>query len=380
MISIGWRNMKRDPLRMSVAVFGVAFAVLLTTALVGMMLGMTRNASLLVDRTQAELLVSVPNIKTFDFASPMARRKKYLVESVPGVQRVEEYNVAMSVWKLPDGGNATCQIVAFDLDGEMGPMLDISQGRLADLVQPDAVVIDESGRPALGYPRIGDTVEIVNRRARIVGFTRNMQSFSTIPFVFTSLKMGALYGMLDRSPVWSGPRSIYFLVRTAPGMDPAEVARAIEGQVADVEVHTKSGLSRRTRVYWLVETGIGLAFLFTALLALLVGGAIVSQTLYGITLEKIPEFGVLKAMGAGMWDLARIVLEQGLACGVLGLAIGLASGYAAQAAAARAGTVVEIPGWLAVAMAGLALGVSGGASLLSVWKLRTVDPATVFRV
>ena len=71
MISIGWRNLRQSKLRCVVAVASVAFSVVLITCEIGMMFGLTRNASILVDRSKADLLVSSPNITTLDFASPI---------------------------------------------------------------------------------------------------------------------------------------------------------------------------------------------------------------------------------------------------------------------------------------------------------------------
>lgn len=173
--------------------------------------------------------------------------------------------------------------------------------------------------------------------------------------------------------------SIYFLVKAQPGVDSAELAQRIAETVPDVEAHTREAFASRTRMYWLFEMGVGIGFLAAALLGVLVGGVIVSQTLYAMTVEKLPEFGVLKALGAGMDLIARVVLEQSLVCGAAGLAAGLLLSYALGAAATAAGTAVMIPWPLAVGVAGMTFALSGTASLVSIVRLRRVEPASVFR-
>src|SRR5260221_11294367 len=101
MMSIGWRNLKRDPWRAAIATLGVVFAVVLVTVEVGMLLGLVRNASLLIDNSRADLWISTVDVKTFDFATPIDQRKRYRIEAVPGVQHVAEFNVSYSIWKLP---------------------------------------------------------------------------------------------------------------------------------------------------------------------------------------------------------------------------------------------------------------------------------------
>lgn len=381
MLSIGWRNLKRDRMRMAVAVCGVVFAVVLVTVEVGMLLGLVRNASLLIDLSPADLWVSTVDVKTFDFATPMEQRKRYRIEAVPGVALVEEYNVSYSTWKLPSGGNANCQVVGYDERGLLAPPLNLVAGRVEDLSNQDAVIIDEGEREKLGYPELGSYVEIIQRRAKIVGFTRGMRSFTTTPYVFTSLRRAERYGWMTAAdmPARMGGDSIYFLVRVQAGCDVEAVRRAIEASVPDVEAHTRDSFSWRTRRYWLIETGVGLGFLAAAVLGLLVGGVIVSQTLYAMTVEKLPEFGVLKALGAGMRELSRIVLEQGLICGTTGLGLGLVISYGVAQLAVRAGTSVELPWFLVIVVSILTMGLCSGAALVSIFRLRRLEPALVFR-
>jgi putative ABC transport system permease protein len=376
MLSIGWRNLKHDRTRGAVAILGVVFAVVLVTVEIGMLLGLVRNASLLIDQSRADLWVSTVDVKTFDFATPFDRRKLYRIEAIPGVERVEEYNVSYSVWKLPGGGNANVQVIALDDHGSLAAPLNLVEGSLAALHNQDAVIIDEGERAKLGGPKIGDTVEIMQRRAKVVGFTREMRSFTTTPYVFTSLRRGERYGWLVSG---EQQQSIYFLVKLKSGADREAVRSAIAANIPGIEVHTRESFSWRTRRYWLVETGMGLSFLAAALLGLLVGGVIVSQTLYAMTMEKLPEFGVLKALGASMVDLSRVVLEQSLLCGSAGLLLGLLSSYCISALAGMAGTTVEIPVALVIIIVLLTGILCAGAALVSIARLKRVEPAMVFR-
>src|SRR6185295_6493100 len=137
MLSIGWRNLKKDRLRMGITVFGVIFAVVLVTVEVGMLLALARNASLLIDRSRADIWVSTVDVKTIDFATPLEQRKRYLIEAIPGVERVEEFNCSYSMWKLPSGGSTNVQIVGFDRYSKLAPNLDLVQGQVSSLDNQD---------------------------------------------------------------------------------------------------------------------------------------------------------------------------------------------------------------------------------------------------
>ena len=62
--------------------------------------------------------------------------------------------------------------------------------------------------------------------------------------------------------------------------------------------------------FWLTRTGIGISFGLAALLGLLVGLAVVAQTLYASVTERIKEFGTLKAMGADDASIGCFPLAQ----------------------------------------------------------------------
>ena len=374
MLLIGWRNLKKDPARMAVAVLGVVFAVVLVTVEVGMLQGMLHNASMLIDRSKADLWVSGAGVKTLDFGQPFPARKKDRLLAVPGVESVEEFAVSFSVAKLSDGSEANVQVIGFDERGRLAPELPLIAGSLEDLHNQDAIVVDEADLPKLGGIKLGGSLEILGHRAKIAGITRGMRAFTTTPYIFTALRSSRQYGFRNTSE-----STFYLLVKTAPVTDPAQVSAQINSSITGVEARTRTQFSWATRSYWLIQTGIGLAFLGAAFLGLLVGGAIVSQTLYAMTLEKLPEYGLLKALGASMPEICRSVLQQSFICGAAGLAGGLLISVLIGIAAQHAGTAIEITPLLVVMSAGMTVLLCSSASLLSIRRLWRLEPASVFR-
>ena len=57
-------------------------------------------------------------------------------------------------------------------------------------------------------------------------------------------------------------------------------------------------------MYWLTMTNAGISAGFTAVLGLLVGAVVTSQTLYAATLASLREFAVLRALGIPAGALA----------------------------------------------------------------------------
>src|SRR3989442_5440429 len=94
------------------------------------------------------------------------------------------------------------------------------------------------------------------------------------------------------------------------GADPDVVARRIRDQVAGVNVQIPSELSsllrQSTAFFSALLVGIGL-------LAFVIGGLSLANTVAAAVFERIRDFGVKRALGATDWQLAREVLAEALA-------------------------------------------------------------------
>jgi putative ABC transport system permease protein len=118
---------------------------------------------------------------------------------------------------------------------------------------------------------------------------------------------------------------------------------------------------------------------FTALLSLLVGLAITSQTLYAATVAALREHAVLRALGIPRWRMAGLVMAQSLWVGLGGIALALPMIFALAAGGESAGTRVLLPPWLLGLGAGLTLAMALLSGLAALRSLRLVEPITLLR-
>ena len=370
---LAWRNITRDYIRLAIAVIGVAFAVLLMMVQSGLLIGFATASSSLVDNAQADLWIVPRGAKDVDQAGQMLERQKYLALGVPGVNSVDSLVVRFAEWKRPDGGTESVIVVGIDpVRAALRPW-NLIQGSTDDLSGANAVIIDELYSQKLGISRIGQTVEIMNRRARVVGITSRIRTFTQSPYVFTSLKNAKmLTGLPDG-------QTTYLLVRAEPGSDLNKLRTQLQAALPSSDVWTSRGFSWQTRIYWLVTTGAGSALLIAAILGVIVGLVIVSQTLYSATVERIGEYATIRAMGASSFYLKAIILRQSLLSGtvgyVTGSAVALVIAWFAQASSAAP----LLPYWLFLLLAAVTLAMCAGASLISIRKVLRVDAASVFR-
>lgn len=131
-------------------------------------------------------------------------------------------------------------------------------------------------------------------------------------------------------------------VSIAPGHKAEEVAKAIAAHIPQVSPQTSGDVlkfaERAVRISDLVRFGI-------SLVALIVGGLLVANTVMMSVYERIREFGLMRALGAKRRFIFGLVLLESLLLGVAGGVLGLLLGEVASAGV----------NWYTVGEVGLAL-------------------------
>ena len=373
MITIAWKNLFHDRVRLTVTLVGIVFALVLILVQFGLFLGFLDTSSNIVAESHVDLWITAPSIPHVNGGSPLHESLRYRALGVAGVKAVEKYTLMFVNWKLPSGAQQSIQVVGFPLGAGMGGPWNLTAGSVEALRGEDTVMIDELYKEKLGVGRIGDTVEITGRRARVVGFTRGIRSFTTIPYVFTSFKNSQDYARLAEN------QTTFFLVRTAPGADVQAVKAALSDKLETVDVYTNEELRRKTRNYWVFGTGAGITTLMGAILGLIVGVVVVAQTIYSATVDHIREFGTLKAMGASNRHIYTVILAQAALSAALGYGVAVSIALAAARLSVAGNAPIEVPAPVAVGAFALALSMCAGASMISIRKATRIDPAMVFR-
>jgi putative ABC transport system permease protein len=174
-------------------------------------------------------------------------------------------------------------------------------------------------------------------RARVVGTTHGIRSFTTSPYVFTTFKNAQSFTGLQED------QTEFILVRAQPGVNLEQLQRDLRGRLHDVDVLTTAQFSGMTRFYWMFTTGAGVAVLLAALLGLIVGVVVVTQTIYATTMDHLREYGTLKAIGAPNSYVYRVILQQAGMSAVLGYAIGITVSFFVVRGARQGGASILLP-------------------------------------
>lgn len=374
MASIAVRNLLYDKVRLTVTLTGIIFAVVLVAVQTGLFLGFTTTTSNVIDNSRADFWVTSRSVDYIEAGAPFPEKQLYHALSVPGVAAAQKYIVRFGVWKRPDGGNANCEIVGFDPEGSLGGPWNVVEGDVRGLKLPDTVMIDRFYAGKLGVTHLGQTVEIRGIRARIIGFTQGIRTFTTAPLVFTSYKNAQKYTGLDSN------RTMFLLVKASPGADLGRVRAMLASAMDNVSVLPTREFAAKTNFYWMFGTGAGLTVIIAAVLGLIVGIVVVAQTIYAATVDHIREFGTLKAMGAANSYIYRIILNQAVISAIAGYAVGIVIASAVEYSSRNGGGAnIVLPGSVRAGLFGLTLFMCISAALVSINKVTKIDPALVFK-
>jgi putative ABC transport system permease protein len=249
------------------------------------------------------------------------------------------------------------------------------EGRPSDVKGGRYMILDKSSEKRLGTLKTGTLWELSGKRFRLVGLSEGIRSFTTAPVVFVAYEQ---VQHLSNGLIQPG-QTTYIVAKLKDKGKSREVARALGNSLKNCDVLTRDEFILRTVEYWTVQTGVGMSFFLTALLGLMIGGAIVGQTIYANTMEHLREYGTLKAMGAKNDDVYRTIFAQAGISAVAGYAAGALLVLIARDAVERAGVPLYVSAVLLFSVF-IAIGLTCLSSAsFSVRRIRTLDPAIVFR-
>jgi putative ABC transport system permease protein len=370
---IARRNLFHDKIRLAVTLTGITFAVVLMVVELGLFIGFSTTTTGLIDHSGADLWVASEHIPYIEQGGVFSERKLYQARATPGVAAAEKYIARFGNWKRPDGGLESVQVVGFNVDQPMGAPWNVVSGSIADLKAPDAALIDELYMKKLGVTHLGQLVEINGNRVRIVGFTHGIRSFTTSPYVFMTFKNAQQIAGLKEQD------TVFILIKAIPGVDPEQLRTSLQSRLHDVDVLTTKHFSALTRTYWMFTTGAGVAVLLAAVLGLVVGIVVVTQTIYATTMDHLREYGTLKAMGAPNRYIYRVILEQAAIAAVSGYGLGMAVSLFVVRSGQQGGAAIVLSLSSALLIFFLTSLMCLIAAMVSIQKVLTIDPAMVFK-
>jgi len=378
---LGWKQLRHKPLRLLVAVAGIAFAVLLIMMQLGFRAALFESTLRFHERFQYDIALFSPDSVFIVRPAAFSIRRLYQAHGHAAVVDVSPVYIFPAVWKNPWGTDRRAiQSMGIDPTKDQFDTPGFSDG-LASLRQQDVVLFDAASRPEFGDVRArfeADgpiTTEINNRTVKVAGLIEIGPSFGMDGTVMTSIDNWLrLFPDRPRDEIQLG------LIRLKPGADPVAVRDELRATLPkDVEVLTKQDFIDRERTYWNGATPIGFVFAFGAIMGLVVGMIIVYQILFADVSEHLNEYATLRAIGYRNGFVSGIVMQQAAILAVLGFVPGAAAAtYLYKLAAGATRLPMYMTAERGATVFGLMLLVCVASGFLALRKVRKLDPAEVF--
>lgn len=374
-------------------VFGVGLSTLLICQQVSIFVGLLGRASSAVDDvTEADVWVMDPAVTTVDVPFPLRETALQRVRGVPGVEWAVPFFKAQAQVRTRSGTLENALIFGADDATLVGVPDTFVLGQVEDLALPDAIAINPAGFRLLfpGEPLdVGRELELNDRRAKIVAIVDAAPAFAANLSIYTRYSLATAFtngGRNRLSFVLAKARAGYAAQTGAsdPGASDADaraVAESIERET-DLRAETRDAFRWMSIAYILANTGIPVSFGTVVILGVVIGIAIVGLTFNQFVTENLQQYAALKAIGVRNGKLLTMTLFQAAFVGGIGYAMGLLAAacfFSFGAANSDALRGFYLLPEVAVGVAVLATGIVVLSTLVSMRRVLTVDPATVFR-
>ena len=366
------RNLLHDRLRFVATVIGIVFSIVLVTVQSGLYVSFERMVTTMIDHSSADLWIVPRGTKCFEDPSLLDERERFRALSINGVTDAVPVVIGFAEWRMKNGGTTPVFIIGSDIRASGLHPWNLVAGSLDALVVPGAVAIDDSYFERLGTTGLGDNAEIRDQKVEVAAVTKGIRSFTTTPYVFTSI---------DRARGYTGiasNKATYYIVHVAPTAKLATVRAELRATLPDSEVLTPDEFRTRSRSFWLFGTGAGAALFAGALLGMIVGTVIVAQTLYSSTKDHINEFATLRAIGSSGAYIHKVIIFQALLSAAIGFSIAAGIGLVIVNATADTALPIIMTPLLTMGLFLLTVVMCVVSAISAIVQVMRIDPAMVF--
>jgi putative ABC transport system permease protein len=372
MLRIALQMLIGDRAKYITLISGLAFVSLLFVQQGSVFCGLMLRTAKPIETVGAQIWVADPTLQSIDESKPLLDTDLTRVRSVQGVKWAVPLFMRQTQVRLKTGKFQTVRLFGLDnasLAGRPGKML---EGDTSALNSPDSVIIGKAESERLGSPKIGDTFEINDRLARVVGIADVPRDFLSNPYVYTTYDRALQYSPRQRKQL------NFILVQAQDSLDPKELVETIKKSTG-LAAYTKADMQWLTIGYYMKNTGIPINIGISLTLVFVVGMAIAGQTFYAFALQNERYFGALKAMGTSSFTLVKMILLQSLTVGIIGYSIGSGAGCLIGWVNQTGRLAFFTPYQLLLISFTITIVICMVSSLISIKRVLQLEPAVVFR-
>jgi putative ABC transport system permease protein len=359
----------------------VVIAGLMLLAQIAIANGIFRDSASSVERSSAQLWVGPEGAATLNDSMGLAPNRASVLWVIPELEKLEPFATGFGFLSLrprtgdvpmfDDPGGGLRPVTIIYLDPAADAMLyarHMSSDLRARLREADTIVIGEEDARSLGVT-VGDRVWLENRPLRLIG---------TMPGL---LGLGASTVLVGKGGQAASQPPAFWLVGLTPGTSEARLSDIVDRMGPDLRLSIlrPEVLSQATVTQFIVESGAGRIFMYSAGLAFVIAAMVVSQVMRAAVLGAIREYAALRAFGVSFARLCWLVLLQGglIAAASVGVMGGMSFGLLALLEWAT--IPYALPPLLTILVFFSITAVLLLSIVLALRHLRQADPASLLR-
>ncbi|MDE3212582.1 MAG: FtsX-like permease family protein [Bacteroidota bacterium] len=375
MLKTAWKFIRYDKAKSIGITVGIVISTFLIGQQIGIFLFLTGAMKALATNVKADIWVTDSKTRDVNQLGKMDISTLRNVQSLPGVALAFPILVTGGAANFQNGTSGNITLIGVDIN-QLSSVLDsskIAAGKVSDLELDGAVSGELFEKSNLGdNVNIGTPFEIDGKRAFFALQTRGFRGFGS-SFCITTLERARYFSNQSSDNISA------VLVRVTPGTNVDSVASLINRTIYGVRAWPSEKLAASTVQKILSSSGIALSTGTLIIFALIAGFFIIGLTMYSSALDRLKDYGTLKAIGAGNGFIRRLILTQAILFAVTGFVIAYLFLEGFRQGVASSGLIFSFSPLQILGIFLIINLISMGGASFALKRISGVEPASVFR-
>lgn len=374
MLKIAWKFIKFDKAKS----IGVIVGILISTFLIGQQLGvfffLTGLMGALARDVKADIWVVQDKTDNVNQLGKIDVRNLRAVQSINGVKEAFPLVISGAACNFANGESGAITLLGVDAS-HINALLSkkIIAGNIADLQLDGAVSAEFFEEKNLGKNiKIGTNFEVNGKRAFFALQTKGFRGFGS-SFCVTTIERARFFSNQSVNNI----SAVLVNVDTLKNAD--AIVAHINNNIKGVRAWTSEKLAITSVKKILTSSGIALSTGTLIVFALISGFFIIGLTMYSSALDRLKDYGTLKAIGAPNTYITKLILTQAFVFSVVGFLIGMLFLEGFRIGVAKSGLIFSFSPLVLLGMFTTIGLISLGGASFALSRIRSVEPATVFR-
>lgn len=355
------------------ALSGVIISVFLIGQQVGLLFFFFDAMGALAKNNTNYIWVTDNKTTNVNALSNLDMRVGWQLASIPGVEQVHPLVLAAGAAKFANGKSSGLVLIGTQYPTFAGGPWRLQNASKEVLLTDGAIVTDFFDKSGLGNAEIGDYFEINGKKAFIAANTKGVRSFGGT-YAFTTIERARYLGNFPTN------KASAFLIKWKPDVSMAQVIANINASnIYGIRAWDAQELAKSSIIELLTTSGIAFSLGSLIIFALIVGFVIIGLTLYSAVIDRIRDYGTLKAIGANNSYVRRLILMQAFLIACVGFVLGFLLVLGFKQGVAQAGTLFEFPLWVEIGFFVITLFIAFSGSFFAIRRIVSLEPSAVFR-